>query len=108
MISLKAVSNGSHSLLNRREEGVRKAPLSRLKSDNTTIDKIEKQTIKSIEPIGKQTDQATMVTYEYPSLDNIDEVDDGAVKQCKMAIASKKKQVFESKINFLLWKQLKI
>ena len=49
-----------------------------------------------------------MVTYGYSSLDDIDEVDDGVVEQCKMAIASKKKRVFESKINFLLWKQLKI
>ena len=77
-------------------------------AQKSTINKIEKQPIKSIKPIGKQTDRATMVTYTHSSLDDIDEVDDGVVEQCKMAIASKKKRVFESKINFLLWKQLKI
>ena len=74
------------------------------------IDKIEKQPIKSIKPNRKQTDQATMVAYEYSSLDDIDDVDDGIVEQCsKMVIASKKRSdFFESKINFLLWKQIKI
>ena len=51
---------------------------------------------KIIQPNQKTNNRAAMVTYEYFSLDDIDEVYDDVVEQCKITIVLAKRRSFSN------------